>query len=294
MLSRRWSWPQHIPARRRGQPRGAWSGTCCYNCSLYDRDRPAAVRYHPVEAARDEGKMIFVGTSGYNYPEWKGTFYPDDLPTSKMLPYYPERFSTVEINYTFYRFPSEKALGGWVAATPEGFTFTLKAPRRITHDARLKQCEDLTQAFGNRARSLGGKLGVLFFQLPPSFKADTEVLDSFLDWVPPDIRVAMEFRHASWHSDEVFQRLRAANVALCIADSDRMTTPVEATADFGYLRLRDEGYQEDDIDSWADVIAAHSSGWKDVFVYFKHEEKGIGPEFARQMEASLHSRALRP
>ena len=236
--------------------------------------------------------MIFIGTSGYNYPEWKGSFYPEDLPTSRMLPYYSERFSTVEINYTFYRFPSEKALGGWVESTPDGFTFTLKAPRRITHDARLQQCEDLTQAFGNRARSLGDKLGVLLFQLPPSFSKDTAVLEAFLDWVPPDIRVAMEFRHASWHSDDVFQRLRATNVALCIADSERMTTPVEATSDFGYLRLRDEGYQEADIDSWAGVIADHAADWKDVFVYFKHEDKGTGPEFVRQLQAKLQARSL--
>ncbi len=234
--------------------------------------------------------MIFIGTSGYNYPEWKGSFYPDDLPTSKMLPYYSQQFSTVEINYTFYRFPSEKAVEGWRAATPEGFTFTLKAPRRITHDARLKDCREVIQAFSLRARSLGDKLGVLFFQLPPSFRADTEALDSFLDWAPPDLRVAMEFRHASWHSEEVFRRLRSANVAMCIADSERMTTPVEATADFGYFRLRDESYQQEDIDSWAEAILDHSKDWKDVFVYFKHEEKGTGPAFVRQLEASLEAR----
>ena len=234
--------------------------------------------------------MIFIGTSGYNYPEWKGIFYPDDLPAGKMLRYYSQRFSTVEINYTFYRFPTEKALEGWTDSTPEGFTFTLKAPRRITHDARLKGCEDLTQAFSVRARSLGDKLGVLFFQLPPSFKADTRLLDTFLDWAPPDIRVAMEFRHASWHSDQVFRKLRSANVALCIADSERMTTPVEATADFGYFRLRDKSYDESDIDSWAGAIVDRSSDWKDVFVYFKHEEKGTGPVFAGQLEANLKAR----
>ena len=235
--------------------------------------------------------MVFIGTSGYNYPEWKGSFYPDNLPAGKMLPYYSERFSTVEINYTFYRFPSEKTLAGWAEATPQGFTFTLKAPRRITHDARLKGCEELTQAFSLRARRLGDKLGVLFFQLPPSFSADTEVLGSFLDGLPPGLRVAVEFRHESWHSDEVFEMLRSANAALCIADSERMTTPVEATADFGYFRLRDESYREADIDSWADAISAHSSDWKDVFVYFKHEEKGTGPLFARQLEANLEARA---
>ena len=176
--------------------------------------------------------MIFVGTSGYNYPEWKGGFYPANLPMSKMLPYYAEHFSTVEINYSFveinysfYRMPSEKALEGWSGATPEGFAFTLKAPRRITHEARLRDCDDLLQTFGKRARTLGPKLGTLLFQLPPSFRKDLEALNVLLDWVPPDIRVAMEFRHDSWHSDDVFQRLKDTNVALCIADNEKGTTP---------------------------------------------------------------------
>ena len=134
--------------------------------------------------------MILIGTSGYNYPEWKGSFYPPDLPASKMLPYYAERLCTVEINYSFYRLPSEKAVEGWAAATPDNFTFTLKAPRRITHDARLRDCDDILQVFGKRARSLGSKLGVLLFQLPPSFRKDLEALDSLLDWVPPDLRAA--------------------------------------------------------------------------------------------------------
>ena len=123
--------------------------------------------------------MIFIGTSGYNYPEWKGSFYPSDLPTSRMLSYYSERFSTVEINYTFYRLPSEKVVGNWGRGTPEGFAFTLKAPRRITHDARLRDCDDILQVFGQRARTLGPKLGVLLFQLPPSLRKDLEALPSW-------------------------------------------------------------------------------------------------------------------
>ena len=235
--------------------------------------------------------MILIGTSGYNYPEWKGNFYPSDLPTSKMLSYYSERFSTVEINYSFYRMPSEKVLEGWAGTAPDGFAFTLKAPRRITHDARLQQCEDLVRSFGTRARTLGPKLGVLLFQLPPSLRKDLGVLDAFLDWVPPDIRVALEFRHASWHSDDVFERLRKTNVALCIADSERMTTPIVATANFGYLRLRDEGYQQTDIERWDETILEHDSDWNDVYVYFKHEEAGKGPEFAHSLGRSLESRA---
>ena len=183
--------------------------------------------------------MISIGTSGYNYPEWKGNFYPSDLPASRMLPYYAERLSTVEINYSFYRLPSEKVLEGWAQSTPASFTFTLKAPRRITHDARLRDCEDLTQTFGTRAQILGSKLAVLLFQLPPSFRKDLGALDTFLHWVPPGMRLALEFRHDSWHSEDVFERLKAANAALCIADSEKMTTPTVVTADYGYFRLRD-------------------------------------------------------
>ena len=254
---------------------------------------------HILKTAGDEARtsaescldMILIGTSGYNYPEWKGSFYPPKMPTSKMLPYYADRFPTVEINYTFYRMPGEKVLEEWVKSTPEGFTFTMKAPRRITHEARLQQCEDTLQTFGERARSLGPKLGVLLFQLPPSFRLDLGVLDAFLDWVPPDIRVAMEFRHASWHSDDVFDRLKARNVALCIHDSERMTTPVIATASHGYFRLRDEGYQGADIERWAATIMEHEPDWDDVFVYFKHEEQGKGPEFAELLARSLQSSA---
>ncbi len=235
--------------------------------------------------------MILIGTSGYNYTEWKGSFYPTDLPTSKMLPYYSERFPTVEINYSFYRMPSEQALRGWVTETPPGFRFTLKAPRRITHDARLHQCEDTLQTFGNRARILGPKLGTLLFQLPPSFKKNLDVLEEFLDWVPPDLQIALEFRNSSWHSEDVFSRLKDKNVALCIADSEKLTTPIIATASYGYFRLRDEGYQDHDLARWADVITEHESDWTDVFVYFKHEEEGKGPIFAKSLHQHLEQRA---
>ena len=237
--------------------------------------------------------MILIGTSGYNYPEWKGSFYPPDLPASKMLPYYAERLSTVEINYSFYRLPSEKAVEGWAAATPDNFTFTLKAPRRITHDARLRDCDDILQVFGKRARSLGSKLGVLLFQLPPSFRKDLEALDSLLDWVPPDLRAALEFRHTSWHSDDVYARLKDKNVALCIADNEKGTTPLVVTATHSYFRLRDEGYQESDIASWADTILERSADWDDVFVYFKHEDQGKGPEFAKILEGQLGPAGVR-
>lgn len=225
----------------------------------------------------------WIGTSGYNYPEWKGSFYPETLAAAKMLPYYAERFPTVEINYTFYRAPTEKILEGWDRQTPPHFRLTLKAPRRITHDARLRDCGDRVRQFVETAATLGPKLGALLFQLPPNLKKDVALLDSFLDAFPPRVCAAFEFRHESWLTGEVYDRLRARNLALCVADSERLSTPVEVTADYAYFRLRDEGYTPADIARWGDTIRERTAACRDVFVYFKHEEEGKGPEFARML-----------
>ena len=231
-------------------------------------------------------ERVLVGTSGYNYPEWRGTFYPEKFSTDKMLAYYAERFPTVEINYTFYRIPNEKLLAGWSAGTPDHFSFTLKAPRRITHDSKLQRCEDLTQTFCRTARTLGPKLGVLLFQLPPTFKQDVEVLKNFVELIPEGMRAAFEFRHASWHTPAAFDVLRARNLALCVADSEKMSTPIEVTADYAYFRLRDEGYQQADLERWAGTVASLPRA-SEAFVYFKHEEQGLGPDFAQRFRASL-------
>ena len=231
-------------------------------------------------------RRVLVGTSGYNYPEWRGTFYPEKFSTTRMLPYYAERFPTVEINYTFYRMPDEKLLAGWSAQTPDNFCFTLKAPRRITHDAKLQRCEDLVSTFCRVAATLGPKLGVLLFQLPPAFRKDLPVFAGFLDGLPAGTRAAFEFRHPSWHDADVFEALRSRNLALCVADSEKMSTPVEVTASYAYFRLRDEGYQQADIARWAQTISG-LTGAEDAFVYFKHEEQGLGPDFAQRLVAEL-------
>jgi uncharacterized protein YecE (DUF72 family) len=231
--------------------------------------------------------MIWIGTSGYNYPEWKGSFYPADLPTARMLPYYAARFPTVEINYSFYRLPNEKMVAAWAAATPPAFRLTLKAPKRITHDRRLRDCADLVKAFCEVAGTLGDKLGVLLFQLAPNFRKDLAVFDAFLVDLPPGARAAFEFRHPSWLSDDVYERLRGRNLALCIADTDKLTTPVVPTATYGYFRLRDEGYTADAIARWAGVIREQDGTWTDTYVYFKHEEAGKGPEFAMALMGEL-------
>src|SRR5262245_59024599 len=189
---------------------------------------------------------VLVGTSGYNYPEWRGTFYPAGFPASKMLRYYAERFSTVEINYTFYRMPSAKTLAGWDAETPDGFRLALKAPQRITHFARLKDVDEPLRYFLDTAGRLGPKLGPILFQLPPNFKQDVSRLQDLLARLPTGLRYAFEFRHPSWLDDAVYARLERKNAALCIADTADATTPLIACADFGYLRLRDEGYTDAD------------------------------------------------
>jgi len=238
--------------------------------------------------------MIWVGTSGYNYPEWKGNFYPADLAAAKMLPYYANHFPTVEINYTFYRAPTEKILDGWSQATPDPFMLTLKAPKRITHDARLRDCGDKVRQFLETAAVLGPKLGVLLFQLPPNLKKDLALFDAFLDAFPPRVRASFEFRHPSWFDAEVFDRLRSRDLALCVADSEKLAAPVEMTASSGYFRLRDEGYTPADIERWAQVVSAAAEGRGDMFVYFKHEDAGKGPEFGRALMGHLGDRAVTP
>lgn len=233
---------------------------------------------------------IWVGTSGYNYPEWKGSFYPADLAAAKMLRYYAERFRTVEINYTFYRMPTAKVIAGWLQETSETFRFTLKAPKRITHDRRLRDAGETVRAFCDLAGTLGSRLAAILFQLPPSLKCDLGVFDAFLETLPPKLTAAFEFRHDSWHDEAVYDRLRARNLALCIADTGERTTPLVETADYGYFRLRDEGYGPADIERWASALAEREPRWREAFVYFKHEDEGKGPEFAQQLIDRLQER----
>lgn len=229
--------------------------------------------------------MIRVGTSGYNYPAWRGSFYPERLAAPRMLPFYAERFGTVEINATFYRMPTPKTVAGWAAATPPQFVFALKAPQRITHFSRLAGAEDAVRFFAETARQLGGKLGPLLFQLPPSFRKDTARLAGVLAQLPSELRVAFEFRHASWFADDVYGRLADRDAALCIVDAEDGTTPDVATASWGYVRLRDRAYTEAELAAWAASLARPA--WSEAFVYFKHEDTGLGPALAAQLVSAL-------
>ena len=235
---------------------------------------------------------IHIGTSGYNYPEWKGSFYPPDIKSKDMFAFYRERFRTVEINATFYRMPTPKTTEGWRAQAIPGFVYALKAPRRITHEQRLKDCAEHVQFFVDSARLLGEHLGPLLFQLPPNLKLDMARFEAFLACLPSDIRAAFEFRHESWLTSDVFEMLAQHRVALCIADFGDKSTPVKITARHGYFRLRDEGYTRDDLARWVAELEEHAPSWDDVFVYFKHEEEGKGPEFAATFREILAERGM--
>jgi uncharacterized protein YecE (DUF72 family) len=228
---------------------------------------------------------VHVGTSGYNYPAWRGSFYPKKLAASAMLRYYAERLDTVEINASFYRMPTAPSVSGWANATPPGFLFTLKAPQRITHMRRLRDVDEPLGVFCDLARLLGEKLGPLFFQLPPNFKKDTERLRDFLTRVPADLRCAFEFRHPSWFADDVYAALRERDAALCVADTEAGSTPDEATATWGYYRLRNVEYSDAQLAAW--VTALTRPGRRETFCYFKHEDTGTGPLLAARLRALL-------
>lgn len=233
--------------------------------------------------SRTQSTNLWIGTSGFQYKEWKGSFYPETLSAAKMLPFYAERFSSTESNYTFRSVPSVKTIQNWAASTPDRFRFSLKAPQNVTHFKRLRDCGEALATFRDAVVGLGEKLGPLLFQLPPNFKKDTAVLAAFLATLPGDLRAAFEFRHESWFDDEVYEVLRERNAALCFAENEDLVTPREATADFGYLRLRCADYGKRDLEEWAHFLAAQKRAWHEAFVYFMHEETGTGPTFAQEL-----------
>jgi uncharacterized protein YecE (DUF72 family) len=231
---------------------------------------------------------IAVGTSGYSYKEWKGSFYPDDLPAAKMLPFYAQHFDTVEINNTFYRMPEAKTMGKWAGEVPDGFQFSIKAPQRITHQKKLVDCGDDVRHLFEVSAELGPKLGPVLFQLPPFARKDAAKLRDFIALLPKEPRVGFEFRHASWFDDEIYAILRERDAALCAAETDESGPPdtlVVPTASWGYLRLRRTEYAEGQLEGWAARVT--SQPWDRAFVFFKHEDEGKGPAFAKVFLAAL-------
>jgi uncharacterized protein YecE (DUF72 family) len=224
---------------------------------------------------------LYVGTSGYSYKEWRGTFYPEDLPDKQMLRYYGERFRSVEINNTFYRMPKTSVLEAWAGEVRSDFKFVLKVPQQITHKQRLKGSDDSVSYLLDVAGALKERLGPLLFQLPPYFRKDAPRLREFLDLLPPDCRAAFEFRHQSWFDEEIFGLLRDRQAVLCIAEAENdLEIPFVSTADWGYLRLRRPDYGDSELKAWAERVREQS--WHDTFIFFKHEEEGKGPAMAKR------------
>jgi len=225
---------------------------------------------------------VLAGASGYSFNEWKGTFYPEDLKSDAMLRWYSERLPTVEINNTFYRMPKVDMLENWAATTPAHFRFAIKAPRRITHIARLKadSAADSLQFLYRTLAALGDKRGPVLFQLPPNLKKDLPRLTAFLQLLPADHRAAFEFRNETWFADDVYDALRIAGAALCLSErEDNAPPPLVETARWGYIRLRLENYTDDDLRRWARTLTAAS--WDSSHVYFMHEP--TAPAYARTL-----------
>jgi uncharacterized protein YecE (DUF72 family) len=229
--------------------------------------------------------MIRIGTSGFSYKEWCGSFYPEKIAGPKMLAFYAGHFPTVEINYTFRRMPRREMLEKWCGETPDTFRFSLKAPERITHTARLQNVQSEVGYFIETAQALGERLGPTLFQLPPVFKKDLAVLNEFLERLNGRMKSAFEFRNQSWLSDDTFSALKDAGSALCIAESDKLATPVVRTADYAYLRLRKENYTDSELAEWAERIRKLSSECSDVYVFLKHATGA--PELVEKLTAQV-------
>jgi len=244
----------------------------------YGRDFAAPVpEILPAERSTATG-AVEIGTSGYSYPEWKGAFFPDDITPEHFLEFYSQCFSTVEVNNTFYRFPTARMFEEWLTIVPENFTFAVKANLRITHRHRLLNVAEITTSFLRRCQVLGPHLGPVLFQLPPDFVRDDDRLDCFLTLLPPTIRCAMEFRHSTWHDDVVYEKLKSANVAFVLSDEQSLPPPRVVTSDFTYIRFRNDDYGRGEIEDWREWILETAASGSDVFGYLKHKKDGTSPE----------------
>ncbi len=236
----------------------------------------------------------FIGTSGWVYPHWRGTFYPQKLPQAQWLQYYAEHFPTVEINNSFYRLPTEQAFQGWHSKSPDGFRYSVKASRFITHVKRLKNVAEPVETFLSRARQLDDKLGPMLFQLPPGLKRDDERLESFLSMLPRRFRYVIEFRHESWLEDAVFDMLRRYNAGICVFDMPELACPLLATADFAYIRfhgssgLYSSRYSDEELDSWTLKIAGLAKGKEEVYIYFNNDFECFAIENAKTLTRKLN------
>ena len=224
---------------------------------------------------------LYVGTSGYSYKEWKGSFYPEKIQGAQMLSYYAERLPAVELNNTFYRLPRPEMIETWLAQVPEDFRFTVKASQGITHFRKLKDAAGATKIMLDHLAAFDNRLGAVLFRLPEDMKKDLKRLESFLKVLPKDTRAAFDFRHATWFDDDVTELLRSENRVLCVSDTDELPKDhIDKTADWGYVRLRRVRYSAKELREWSKRIMAQE--WKTAYVFFKHEDEGTGPKLAAQ------------
>jgi len=224
---------------------------------------------------------LYVGTSGYSYKEWKGSFYPEKIPPAEMLSYYASHLPAVELNNTFYRMPRREMIESWKSQVPADFRFSVKATQSITHYRRLKDAGAQTKQMLETVSALGDRLGVVYFRLPEDMKKDLERLETFLKGLPADTPIAFDFRHPTWFDDDVYELLRRYKRVLCVSDTDELPAKqIDKTADWGYLRLRRVNYTRTELTRWIERIRAQQ--WKRVFVFFKHEDEGTGPKLAAQ------------
>ncbi|HZP88876.1 MAG TPA: DUF72 domain-containing protein [Burkholderiales bacterium] len=229
---------------------------------------------------------IFIGTSGYSYAAWKGKFYPPRTAAKDMLGFYAQHFGTVEINNTFYRMPTPAVLEAWAAQVPQDFRFTLKVPRRITHERRLGSIDVDLAYFLEVSAHLGARLGPLLFQTPPNLHRDDVKLEKLLTLLPLEAKAAFEFRHASWFAQPVYDLLAKHRAALAVTETDEAPAgPVVPTADFCYARLRRSEYSDAELEAWLTRLQA--PGVTQAYVYFKHEDDARGPAFAMRVQGML-------
>jgi len=224
---------------------------------------------------------LYVGTSGYSYKEWKGSFYPEQIAPAEMLAYYASRLPAVELNNTFYRMARRETIESWKSQVPADFRFSVKATQSITHYRRLKDAGAQTKQMLETVSAFGVRLGVVYFRFPEDMKKDLERLETFLRELPAEMRIAFDFRHPTWFDDDVYELLRRYKRVLCVSDTDELPLDhIDKTADWGYLRLRRVNYSKADLTRWIERIRAQQ--WKTAFVFFKHEDEGIGPKLAAQ------------
>jgi uncharacterized protein YecE (DUF72 family) len=228
---------------------------------------------------------LFAGTSGFSYPSWKPEFYPQKLSSKDFLSYYAQRLNSTEVNYTFRQLPKSSTLESWVAATPPGFVFSLKAHMRLTHVLKLREAGEFLEAFLRAVDPLrtARRLGPILFQLPPQFRCDAAVLDAFLQLLPDDLRYTFEFRHESWLCPEVYEILAKHRVALCLAESERLVVPEVITAGFVYARLRKPDYSAADLDEIVQRAESLLAKGHDLYTYFKHEDTPAGALHAEEL-----------